>query len=78
MRRNKRSVPDARFQDLRHTYAENALLAGDDIKTVSESLGHATAAFTADTYLRFVDALKQFSANRMGGTLRGRSKPRLA
>ena len=61
---------NARFHDPRHTYAVNALLAGDDIKAVSESLGHATVAFTADTYLHFVDDLKQVSANRMEGYIK--------
>lgn len=37
-------VPNARFHDLRHTYAVSAIRAGDDIKTVQENLGHATAA----------------------------------
>lgn len=43
-------VPDARFHDLRHSYAVAALRSGDDIKTVQENLGHHTAAFTLDTY----------------------------
>ena len=64
-------IPDVRFHDLRHTYAVNALRAGDDIKTVSESLGHASAAFTADTYLHFTDSMRQASAARMEGYLKG-------
>ncbi len=64
-------IPDARFHDLRHSYAVNALRAGDDIKTVSESLGHASAAFTADTYLHFVDSMRQASAERMEGFIKG-------
>ena len=34
--------PDARFHDLRHSYAVAAIRSGDDIKTVQENLGHAT------------------------------------
>ena len=64
-------IPNVRFHDLRHTYAVNALRAGDDIKTVSESLGHASAAFTADTYLHFTDSMRQASAARMEGYLKG-------
>ena len=38
--------PATRIHDLRHTYATLAIKSGDDIKTVQENLGHATAAFT--------------------------------
>ena len=57
--------PDARFHDLRHTYAVNALRAGDDIKTVQGNLGHATAAFTLDVYGHVTEQMKQDSARRM-------------
>lgn len=58
-------APDARFHDLRHTYAITALQAGDDIKTVQENLGHATAAFTLDIYAHATQNMKQASASRM-------------
>ena len=58
-------VPDLRFHDLRHTYAVNALRSGDDIKTVQGNLGHATAAFTLDTYGHVSEQMKQDSADRM-------------
>ena len=35
---------DARFHDLRHSYAVAAIRGGDDIKTVQGNMGHATAA----------------------------------
>ena len=57
--------PDARFHDLRHSYAVAALRAGDDIKTVQETLGHATAAFTLDVYGHVTNQMKQASAERM-------------
>lgn len=56
-----------RFHDLRHTYAVNAIRAGDDIKTVQGNLGHATAAFTLDRYAHFTEAMKKASADRMEG-----------
>lgn len=56
-----------RFHDLRHTYAVNALRAGDDIKTIQSNLGHATAAFTLDRYAHFTAPMQQDSANRMEG-----------
>ena len=57
--------PDARFHDLRHTYAVTALQEGDDIKTTQENLGHATASFTLDTYGHVSDKMKTASAARM-------------
>lgn len=58
-------APHLRLHDLRHTYAVNSIRAGDDIKTVQENLGHATAAFTLDVYAHFTDDMKQASAARM-------------
>ena len=57
--------PDARFHDLRHSYAVAAIRSGDDIKTVQGNLGHATAAFTLDVYGHVTDQMKQASADRM-------------
>ena len=57
--------PDARFHDLRHTYACNALKAGDDVKTLSENLGHHSVAFTLDKYGHVLDEMKKASAARM-------------
>lgn len=57
--------PDARFHDLRHSYAVAAIRSGDDIKTVQENLGHATASFTLDVYGHVTKQMKQDSAARM-------------
>ena len=57
--------PDARFHDLRHSYAVAAIRSGDDIKTVQENLGHATASFTLDVYGHVTKQMKQASADRM-------------
>lgn len=54
-----------RFHDCRHTYAVNAIRAGDDIKTIQGNLGHATAAFTLDRYGHFTESMQQASAARM-------------
>jgi len=39
-----------RFHDLRHTFASLMLLRGVPAKVISEALGHASVAFTMDTY----------------------------
>lgn len=58
-------IPEARFHDLRHSYAVASLRSGDDIKTVQENLGHATAAFTLNTYAHVTEQMKRDSAARM-------------
>ena len=57
--------PDARFHDLRHSYAVAAIQSGDDIKTVQSNLGYATAAFTLDVYGHVTEQMKQASSERM-------------
>ena len=59
-----------RFHDLRHTYAVNAIRAGDDIKTIQGNLGHASAGFTLDRYGHFTERMKQDSAARMEGFIK--------
>lgn len=56
---------EARFHDLRHSFAVTSLYAGDDIKTVQSNLGHATAQFTLDVYGHVTQKMRQDSANRM-------------
>ena len=68
-------LPDARFHDLRHSYAVAALQSGDDIKTVQENLGHYTAAFTLDTYAHVTERMKTESAQRMENFIKGVSTP---
>lgn len=43
-------VPAIRLHDLRHTHASHLLMAGVNVKVVSERLGHASVSFTLDTY----------------------------
>jgi integrase len=60
-------TPETRFHDLRHSFAVVSIRSGDDIKTVQENLGHATAAFTLDVYGHVTEQMKRESANRMEG-----------
>ena len=61
-------MEELRFHD--HTFSVNSLQAGDDIKTVQENLGHATAAFTLATYAHATPRMKRESANRMDAFIR--------
>lgn len=58
-------APATHFHDLRHTFAVASIKSGDNIKTVQENLGHATAAFTLDVYGHVTKQMKQDSAARM-------------
>lgn len=62
--------PETRFHDLRHSYATVSIRSGDDIKTVQENLGHATAAFTLDVYGHVTEQMKRESAARMDNFIR--------
>ncbi len=47
-----------RFHDLRHTFASIALLRGAKPKVISEALGHASVAFTMDTYSHIIEGMQ--------------------
>jgi integrase len=58
----KADVPPLRFHDLRHGTATMLLAAGQPIKVISEILGHATSAFTADVYTEVAQELADAAA----------------
>lgn len=64
-------APESRVHDLRHTFAVLSLQNGDSVKTVQENLGHATAAFTLDVYGHVSEKMKEDSAQRMEGYIKG-------
>lgn len=58
-------LPEVRVHDLRHTYAVISLRSGDDIKTVQENLGHASAEFTMRRYIHVTNDMRRESSNHM-------------
>ena len=56
---------NARFHDLRHSFAIMSIENGDDIKTIQSNLGHATAGFTLDVYGHVSQQMHTQSAQRM-------------
>jgi hypothetical protein len=50
-------VAPIRWHDLRHTFASLLIMAGKHPKYIANQLGHASAAFTLDTYGHLMDRL---------------------
>ena len=55
-------LPRIRLHDVRHSYATAALKAGVPPKVISERLGHATAAFTLQTYTHVIPGMDEAAA----------------
>ena len=51
-------LQNVRFHDLRHTFASLMLLRGAKPKVISEALGHASVAFTLDTYSHIIEGMQ--------------------
>jgi integrase len=62
-------VPRMRLYDLRHSAATIALAAGVPPKVVSEQLGHASTAFTLDTYAHVLPHMQDEAAARVEALL---------
>ena len=62
-------LPNIRMYDLRHTSATLALTVGVAPKVVSEQLGHASAAFTLDTYSHVLPHMQDEAAAKMAAVL---------
>lgn len=60
------------MHSLRHTHATQLLAAGVDAKTVSYRLGHASVAFTLETYVHVVEDVERAAADTMGAILAGK------
>ena len=65
----KRAELNARFHDLRHTYATLMLAAGVHAKIVSEALGHSTVAITLDIYSHVTPGLQEAAAKQLDSLL---------
>lgn len=55
-------VPLIRLHDVRHTHATLLIKSGVPVKVVSERLGHATPAFTIDTYQHVLPGMQAEAA----------------
>ncbi len=64
-------VPRIRFHDLRHGHATWLLAQGENLKVVSERLGHHTAAFTLSVYAHVLPGMQEQAAARLSARLLG-------
>lgn len=67
-------LPDIRLYDLRHTHATILLLDGVNPKVVSERLGHASAAFTLDTYAHVLPSMQEEATERFEARVSKKSR----
>ncbi len=65
-------LPRIRPYDLRHTCATLLLGSGENVKVVSERLGHASAALTLDVYSHVLPDMQQRAADRIESLIFGR------
>ncbi|MCZ2109418.1 MAG: site-specific integrase [Dehalococcoidia bacterium] len=61
---------EVKWHTLRHTAASLWIMRGADVFTVSRRLGHASAAFTMDTYAHLFKGQQKVAAQALDGLLR--------
>ena len=60
------------FHSFRHTFAIEAIRAGVDVKTVSETLGHSSVSFTLDVYASMSNAMQNQAVNLLEAIIKQR------
>jgi len=70
----KAGLPDIRLYDLRHTFATLMFENKEQLKLVSEMLGHASVRQTADTYTHVSPTMHREAAMRLNDFLSGHLK----
>ena len=64
-------LPIIRLHDLRHTWATLALVAGVDVKIVSERLGHSSPLITWQTYQHVIKGMQTDAAEKVAALIFG-------
>jgi integrase len=68
------NVPDIRFHDLRHSSASLAILAGVELKVLSERLGHSSTRITSELYQHTYSSQHEEAADALGALLEPKEK----
>lgn len=58
-----KTLPKISFHGLRHTHATILLLKGENVKVISERLGHASVKITLDNYSHVLPSMRKSTAN---------------
>ena len=58
-----KALPKISIHGLRHTHATILLLKGENIKVISERLGHKSTKITWDTYSHVLPSMKKQTAD---------------
>ena len=69
-------IKDFHFHDLRHTFASHLVMAGVDITTVKELLGHKTINMTM-RYAHLAPSHKVKAVDMLDSTINGKSSAQL-
>lgn len=64
-------LPQMRLYDLRHSHATLLLVADEQLKVVSQRLGHSTIRLTADTFQHVLEGMQQGTATKLENMLYG-------
>lgn len=56
-------LPQISIHGLRHTHATILLLKGENVKVISERLGHTSVKITLDTYSHVLPSMKKQTAD---------------
>lgn len=59
---NYKQLPKLSFHDLRHTHATILLKHGENVKVISERLGHTSIKVTLDTYSHVLPSMEEHTA----------------
>lgn len=62
-------LPEIRFHDLRHGHATMLLELGENLKVISERLGHSTITLTADTYSHVREKMQREASHKLDSVL---------
>jgi len=58
-------LPEIRFHDMRHGHATMLLELGENLKVVSDRLGHSSVAMTGDTYSHVQEKIQKEASNKL-------------
>ena len=59
-----------RFHDLRHGHATMLLEMGENLKVISDRLGHSTIQMTADTYAHVAEKMQRSASDKLSKSLK--------